>query len=451
MFVSRPPRSKHAAVAIISAPILAPQGQEHVESPVGGQVIIPKQHLSTATMDLSNLDPETRSLVIRLHLEDVHAIQASSQNQKGKRRLGETDDFEAGLDAYKTELASAAQSFADHAICESIDRAVRSDAELIQLSLREEEQSARDREMALRSSQGGSRGAVSTTRSMCTHPAPTSASEDLVKRFQDLRCDLADEGEDASGQPVSSAWAARRRQPVSSSEPRQRTKVCIACRDRQYDADVAACPCSHYYCRGCLDSLFRASLTDETLFPPRCCGQNIPPDVYRGLVDDAQFIGTFRAKKIEFETPNRTYCHEPTCSTFVPPQSIAGDVATCVRCRSQTCTICKARAHQGSDCPQDPALQETLRLAAEQGWQRCGSCQSVVELQHGCNHMSEYLRSNQFHLADLSRLALTPLLACSLSLRIPVLLCLRAAMEDLQLLTMGRRAASFPGQRHCRS
>ncbi|GAB1313329.1 hypothetical protein MFIFM68171_03539 [Madurella fahalii] len=337
-------------------------------------------------MYLDDLDPQTRDLVIQMQLEDLRALReaAAAGNRKGKRRLGEVNDAEVALDAYQSELASALQSLADHAMCESIARAVVSDARLLQRSLQEEEQSARDREMAFAlSSQGAHRDAK-----VHVPVVPSSVDGNLVEKFQNLQFLSTDKDGATTSRAESSTWAASRRWPATNGERQQPSKVCVACCDKKYATDVAACPCSHDYCRDCLDSLFKASLTDETLFPPRCCGREIPLQIYRDLVNDAKFMGTFRAKKIEFETPNRTYCHQPACSTFVPPQSIRLNVGTCVRCFGQTCSICKARAHQGSDCPQDTALQETLRLAAEQGWQRCSSCQSVVELHHGCNHIT---------------------------------------------------------------
>lgn len=383
-------------------------------------------------MYLDDLDPQTRDLVIQMQLEDLGALReaAAARNRKGKRRVGEVDDAEAALETYQAELASVVRNLSDHAMCESIARAVISDAGLIEHSLWEEARSARDREMALgMSPQGAHRAAKVHVPSI-----PPFVDLSLVEKFQNLQFHPIDGDRDTAGRAESSTWAASRRQPATNGGKQQQlSKVCVACCDKKYAADVAACPCSHDYCRDCLDSLFRASLTDETLFPPRCCGREIPLQIYRDLVNDAKFMGTFRAKKIEFETPNRTYCHQPACSTFIPPRSIYMNVATCLRCSGQTCSICKGRAHQGSDCPQDQALQETLHLAAEQGWQRCGSCRTVVELHHGCNHISEW--PDRYPLTEALALILAPI--PSLPLRIPVLLCLRSAMEDLPMPAVG--------------
>ncbi|KAI6606176.1 hypothetical protein MCOR12_001285 [Pyricularia oryzae] len=67
----------------------------------------------------------------------------------------------------------------------------------------------------------------------------------------------------------SSLWGVRR---VVKRRPRRN---CTGCGDEFDFINVARCPCSHEYCRGCLNSLFQASTLDESLYPPRCCQQRI--------------------------------------------------------------------------------------------------------------------------------------------------------------------------------
>ncbi|KAK4243236.1 hypothetical protein C7999DRAFT_36445 [Corynascus novoguineensis] len=86
------------------------------------------------------------------------------------------------------------------------------------------------------------------------------------------------------------------------------TTECISYGDAHPVTDVAHCPCSHYYCRGCLASLFQASMLDEALFPPRCCREPILLDPNRKFLT-AELAGQFQAKKVEFETKDRMYCH----------------------------------------------------------------------------------------------------------------------------------------------
>lgn len=144
----------------------------------------------------------------------------------------------------------------------------------------------------------------------------------------------------------------------------------------------------------------QSSMLDNALFPPRCCRKPIPLDPNRKFLA-AELAGQFQAKKIEFKTKHRTYCHRPECLTFVPPKFIHGEVATCVSCQRRTCTICKDASHTG-DCPRDESVQEVLQLAQANGWQRCYSCRCVVELDHGCNHMRTFATSDRKAEADLA-------------------------------------------------
>ncbi|KAJ5582135.1 IBR domain containing protein, partial [Penicillium sp. DV-2018c] len=161
---------------------------------------------------------------------------------------------------------------------------------------------------------------------------------------------------------------------------------CIACGEDAEFVNVVRAPCRHEYCRTCLEDLFKASMTDESLFPPRCCKQPIVLSIARIFLK-SELVQQYKKKKREYETPNRTYCYSAGCSAFIEMSNIEGEVATCSECGRTTCTSCKGRAHMG-DCPNDTSMQLLLDAARENGWQRCYSCWRMVELDHGCNHMT---------------------------------------------------------------
>jgi hypothetical protein len=160
---------------------------------------------------------------------------------------------------------------------------------------------------------------------------------------------------------------------------------CASCMDDIPSTQIAHLPCEHDYCGPCILQLFNTSLVDETLFPPRCCKQLIPPAEFRAFLTP-EIIESYAKKKQELETTDRTYCSDPSCSIFMRPENIAGDCATCPECKKVTCTMCKAPAHEG-DCPADESLQKLLELAKEAGWQRCSSCKAMVSITMGCNCM----------------------------------------------------------------
>lgn len=186
------------------------------------------------------------------------------------------------------------------------------------------------------------------------------------------------DSEEESEQPLSTSF--------SGSYQYSKKRRCTACQEFIDFSRVARAPCGHEYCEDCLRDLFKSSMTDESLFPPRCCSQSIPSVSVRIFLT-SEIVHQFGKKKIEFETKDRTYCSSPTCSAFLNAENIEAERGTCPDCGTITCTMCKATAH-GGDCPADVNLQLVLATAAENSWQRCYSCRRLVELDTGCNHMT---------------------------------------------------------------
>lgn len=173
-------------------------------------------------------------------------------------------------------------------------------------------------------------------------------------------------------------------------EPEDPSKVqkveCVSCQDRHPVVRTWQAPCNHHYCIACIEELHRASLEDETLFPPRCCQHDMPWDEVRAIIED-ELEAAFEAKREELGTRNRTYCSDATCAIFIGYGHIVNGVATCPKCQKTTCITCKARSHSG-DCLTDDELEKTLALAGDEGWRRCEECRSLVELNTGCNHIT---------------------------------------------------------------
>lgn len=179
---------------------------------------------------------------------------------------------------------------------------------------------------------------------------------------------------------------------------------CVCCVEVFTLQDTVTLACSHHYCHTCLTNFFRRTLTDESIFPPKCCNGPIPCDNEEiGAVLGQDLVAEFQEKKIEYETQDRTYCHVPECAAFIPARHINtenNEVGICPRCQATTCTLCKAAAHQGSDCPQDERTRAILRLAGQEGWRQCFSCHRIVELNTGCYHISKYSNSLLPHLIE---------------------------------------------------
>ena len=165
--------------------------------------------------------------------------------------------------------------------------------------------------------------------------------------------------------------------------------TCIACTDSYHHTKTVKAPCGHEYCNDCIENLYLSCMTDETLFPPRCCHQEFPWELVRHHLTQ-QCRSKFGSKRIELQTKDRTYCHVASCSVFIKPDTIDGArLATCTRCFEDTCAECKGAFHglRGA-CPNDQATQELMDLAEDNEWQQCYGCRRMVELKSGCYHMT---------------------------------------------------------------
>lgn len=165
--------------------------------------------------------------------------------------------------------------------------------------------------------------------------------------------------------------------------------ACAACGDEAEDEDsnnFCQVPCEHRYCDECLQTLLRAIITDESLFPPRCCQK---PFEYMAIKPHLpeELAAQYESKKEELGNKNRIYCSIPTCSAFIGMDDRNDRVAVCPDCKSETCMACKGPVHEG-ECPVDEALESVLKIAGDEDWQRCPDCKGMIELTFGCNHMT---------------------------------------------------------------
>lgn len=139
----------------------------------------------------------------------------------------------------------------------------------------------------------------------------------------------------------------------------------------------------------CIRHHVSISIQSEVSFPPKCCNTIWTVEDIPDIVGD-DLVEKYRAKKIEYETEDRTYCSNtgcPTNPTFIPSENIQETDATCPRCNEVTCTLCKEKKHSG-DCVENEHVEQVLTLATQARWRRCYSCQELIELISGCNHIT---------------------------------------------------------------
>ena len=342
-------------------------------------------------MTLQEIDPLTYSTILELQLQDSEELAGRA---KGKHREGTVSDSELALQLYTENLKDVGAVLQDRKMAQSFAAAVESDGWLVQEAHLQEQQVAIDRGLAQRMSIGNE---PPVPEEVDTHEFDFWNDTEMLDKVAALYGQQAQRPVMSSASmggesnerytaraPVaeSSAWAASRK-----TQDRPLKGHCVACGDEKEFFEVVQVPCEyrHEYCHQCLADLFRLSMKDESLFPPRCDGEVISFERIRFFLPP-KLAREFEAKAAELRSTNRLYCHERACSKFLPQSDISGDVGTCSKCRRTTCVMCKAASHTG-DCPEDTSLRELLSTAEAQQWQRCYQCHSVVELDTGCNHI----------------------------------------------------------------
>lgn len=349
---------------------------------------------------MADTDNATVALILQLLNEDGQTATADLFG-KGKQAAGTETDAQMAMRLFLEEEVQGLGAFVtDRTMAISMQTAVCLDAEMCMMAEKQERMAAHDRGLSLSL---GDHDGLGPQGDAPGTPA-TFDDDDLQQSIEKMACiyvnglheggtgnmatffdETGDDTHSTIGdQPESSKWAASRKR-LERGDQRPSHK-CNSCLESKSFAEVAAVPCRHEYCRDCLQQLFRHSMTDEAYFPPRCCKLAIRPGHQISLYLTGQLVREYERKAIEYSTPRRTYCHEPSCAAFIPPDKCSDTVATCTLCTRQTCTTCKQASH-GGDCPSDGALQEVIQLARDRGWQRCGKCWSMVELEMGCNHM----------------------------------------------------------------
>lgn len=325
------------------------------------------------------MDEGTVEALIWLHLADLEDIEA-----RGKQRDDHPSDNRVAMALMRETLQNVSRCLADRRMAQSMAAAVHLDGNTIWSHIENEQVTCRDRSFA--------HGLDTSHCDIMDIPADEIGS-DVLSRLaglyvsrsvgSELLFSSSHHGLDDAADHAESSSRFTRSGPDRGIPARS----CVACQDDKDYLEVMPAPCGHEYCRGCLQDLFTSSFSDESLFPPRCCRRAILPDQV-GVFLTGGIRRQYTEKHIEFGTSNRTYCSRPSCSIFLRPADVDNDVATCVVCMSQTCTVCKIPAHGASECPNDPALQAVNDLARQHGWQRCFSCRRFVELEVGCNHMT---------------------------------------------------------------
>ncbi|KAI9894851.1 MAG: hypothetical protein M1814_000071 [Vezdaea aestivalis] len=189
--------------------------------------------------------------------------------------------------------------------------------------------------------------------------------------------------------PVS-PWAEKLKKRKEKNKPAE----CIVCVQDLKNKDLIELGCKHKYCKTCFATFVIGSMNDEQKFPPKCCQQQVPPKlVHSSLSSDQSKLYKQREKEFSIPSNARFYCPSEKCTKWIDTikYPIAKDKKNlkCPSCKTKVCTICRGFGHdEWQACPQDFALEATLEESSRNGWQRCPSCRTMIELSVGCRHMT---------------------------------------------------------------
>ncbi|KAM0806003.1 hypothetical protein BDR22DRAFT_194743 [Usnea florida] len=189
--------------------------------------------------------------------------------------------------------------------------------------------------------------------------------------------------------------------PAAPARPRkpERQVECITCLSDDIPISKSALlPCKHRMCNTCLRRIFTLSTTDPQHMPPTCCTKECIDLKHVDKLFDISFKKKWNRKYREYTTKNRIYCPARGCGSWIKPEHIHVDTSgganggrkfgKCQKCRMKVCCTCNNKWHSSRECPKDAATQEFIKVAKEEGWQRCFNCSATVELKEGCNHMT---------------------------------------------------------------
>ncbi|KAK6344340.1 hypothetical protein TWF696_007979 [Orbilia brochopaga] len=323
---------------------------------------------------------EDDDLILALTMQ-MDELQFEQESYKGKERAGQQPDWNFALEYYQNVVNDLVTFYNDRKMASSIADAVYQDAQAIEAIVAAENTATRDREQVLRME-----NATATATPPVDNDDTASIFTDYERYttlpphiFEPLSDD--DDGQSEAG---------------PSSRPQAKALDCFAeqitcgvCNDYVPAGISVRCPCGHIYCRECLRRVAHNAIKDESMYPLKCCKQEVPVETLMKVLAAAE-CQEYMDAGVEYATADRVYCTNKGCLKFIPPDRVEhGTRAACTACGTRVCTRCKNEEHLSSPCrTTDEEVQAVLNLATENGWRRCHRCQQMIELHHGCNHMT---------------------------------------------------------------
>ncbi|KAI4610302.1 hypothetical protein J4E80_008066 [Alternaria sp. BMP 0032] len=367
------------------------------------------------------MDPETTRIVLKLQLDDVHAILKALPSTSND---GAVNSERVAFAALRDELTRKWQEVHGRVFAHNMIRKENAGRESFRKLLNEEQQAERDHDMActLAGQPVPQRPVVSVDNGVHNNAAaqrqepidhrtlassnlrfdlsstqiapsrleplhskkrpaeddarPTSASSNFKRARVD---DVDDEDRNSITPYTHNSTLKKRTARVDPATLREgddgrtkRTKL-----DPQVDAAPVA-DATHVPSSETVKQDHAPTGTEPNLVVSRTCSSCFDMHPIRDTIQ-------LQCKE-ELETPNRTYCSNFLCAKWVRPCNIAAGIAACVKCTQKTCVTCKKKQHAGL-CLEDQDVKKLMEVAKAKRWKTCPRCKEMIELEAGCYHI----------------------------------------------------------------
>ncbi|CAO2651208.1 Nn.00g095050.m01.CDS01 [Neocucurbitaria sp. VM-36] len=181
------------------------------------------------------------------------------------------------------------------------------------------------------------------------------------------------------------------------------SKSCLICGGDETEGDLLVeAPCGrHWVCADDISTFFEHATTNESLFPPKCCGQMFMLHEYEDYIpfETAWAYQVKEQGEYAILPKFRIYCANPPCAKFLHPTSHVEDPETKITyaicesedCGKLTCCACKTLLDHGTQnhtCQQNEDEKKFKQTATEKGYKECFICGAIVELAEACNHIT---------------------------------------------------------------
>lgn len=143
--------------------------------------------------------------------------------------------------------------------------------------------------------------------------------------------------------------------------------------------------CKHYLCLECIREFFLESMIHQSLFPPRCCGNNVD------LLYSSHSLT--KEELLKFKVKYKEYLYEKShncivCKFKVSSKTQKSKVIKCEQCNTIQCKSCKEIKNDFTCMCIDEEDKDIIEFAQCTGWSRCISCGYLIEHISGCRHMT---------------------------------------------------------------